>query len=1147
MVLSLFASVLGTSWAWANDVITLGIFACLPKAVMAARYDPLGQYLSEQLDQPVRLLYLDQAEMEEALAHNRLDLVFTNPSHYLLLRSRNSLTGALATAISIKNGQATQSFGGVIIAPAARHDLSSLRDLKGKVIAIAGPNSLGGYQAQAYELLLAGVRLPEMAKLLRLGGQDAVVKAVLAGRADAGFIRTGVLESLVEEGRLDPKRLKVLNRQELRGFPYVVSTRLYPEWPFIALPHVEPQLVRRLMVALFSLDAEHPAARAAKLAGFAPPADYQAVEALARALRVPPFDALPEFSWYALWKRFAPWLIGLGVLLFALAASVLTLLRLNHRLKQSRAELSEAEARYRQVVEHSPSIIFSLTADGRLQFVSPSWTALLGQPVAEVLGHDFHQFVVPEDHRRYTQALAESLASRRPQGPNEYRVLHRDGGLRWLSVNLVPHFDASGRLLAVFGNAIDITARKETEAWLKIAASVFTNAGEGIFITDTTGSIIDVNNAFCRITGYAREEVLGRNPRLLKSGRQGPEFYAAMWQALTQQGHWSGEVWNRRKNGEVYAEMLDISAVRDEAGHITHFVAIFSDITLLKEHEQRLEHSAYYDALTGLPNRMLLADRLRQSMAQVLRRGTRLAVVYIDLDGFKAINDQHGHEAGDEMLITVSGRMRNTLREIDTLARMGGDEFVAVILDVEGDCSLLLTRLLEAAARPVHIQGKSMQVSASIGVTFYPQAEAIDAEQLLRQADQAMYQAKLAGKNRYHLFNLEEDKTLRGRYESLERLRLALQAGEFVLYYQPKVNMRQGKVVGAEALIRWLHPERGLLPPAEFLPWVDGHALCVDIGEWVIDTALTQLESWQAQGIDIPLSVNIGAYHIQQEGFVSRLRALLAAHASVDPAKLVLEVLETSALNNLDMVSRILLECEEIGVHFALDDFGTGYSSLAYLKRLPVSYLKIDKSFVHDMLDDIADLAIVDGVISLAAIFGRRVVAEGVETTAHGEVLLMLGCEEAQGFGIAPPMPAAEFLAWTANWQPEMSWLDCPTIGRDRVPALLAVIEHRAWVRRVEHCLRGSCEEPPPMDIHRCRFGQWLDGEVQAGRAAGPRYVALDKVHTGIHKLATELLAAADKEAVLNRLPELHDLSEQLMTQVRQLLLEEVTRQRPRR
>ncbi len=448
------------------------------------------------------------------------------------------------------------------------------------------------------------------------------------------------------------------------------------------------------------------------------------------------------------------------------------------------------------------------------------------------------------------------------------------------------------------------------------------------------------------------------------------------------------------------------------------------DVTAVKEHQRKIEHMAHFDALTSLPNRALLADRLRQGMAQAQRRGELLAVAYLDLDGFKTINDKHGHEAGDQLLIGVASGMKQTLREGDTLARIGGDEFVAILADFldTADCVPMLNRLLAAAAQPVQVGDLSLQVSASLGVTFYPQPDDVDADQMLRQADQAMYQAKLAGKNRYHAFDAEQDRSVRGHHESLERIRQALSDNEFVLFYQPKVNMRTGEVIGAEALIRWQHPVRELLLPAFFLPVIEDHQLSVEIGAWVIDTALTQMEIWQTNGLDIPVSVNVSARQLQQSNFVDQLQVVLLAHPTIQSGRLELELLETSALEDVAGVSELINACRKLGVRFALDDFGTGYSSLTYLKRLPVALLKIDQSFVRNMLDDPDDLAILEGVIGLANAFKREVIAEGVETIAHGTLLLEMGCDFAQGYGIARPMPAHAFPSWAAEWQPDAAW-----------------------------------------------------------------------------------------------------------------------------
>ena len=578
----------------------------------------------------------------------------------------------------------------------------------------------------------------------------------------------------------------------------------------------------------------------------------------------------------------------------------------------------------------------------------------------------------------------------------------------------------------------ELSELKKIEAKLQLSASVFTHAREGIMITTTAGEIIQVNESFSEISSYSAEEVLGKNPRMFNSGRQSHEFYQTLWHDLTQKGHWYGEIWNRRKNGEVYAVMENISAVYDELGNLTQYVALMSDITKNKEHEFELEHSAHFDPLTNLPNRVLLADRLEQAIAQARRRNETLAVAFIDLDGFKAINDEHGHLAGDQFLVAVAHNLTQVLREVDTLARLGGDEFIALLVGFnESDTSVsLFTRLLAAAAIPVSFDNNLLQVSASMGVTFYPQAEEVDADLLIRQADQAMYQAKLSGKNRFHLFDIALDKLTRSQNETLESVRIALAAGEFELYYQPKVNLRLGKVVGAEALIRWRHPTKGILAPAEFLPLVENHALSVDIGEWVIDTAMTQIESWHKIGLSLPISVNISAKQLQQDGFIECLRQLLKAHPTVKRGDLEMEILETSAMRDLAKASQLIADSREMGILFSLDDFGTGYSSLTYLKRLPINQLKIDQSFVRDMLNDVDDLAIVEGVLALAAAFSLEVIAEGMETNNHGEMLLQLGCDLAQGYGIARPMPATALENWITTWHPDPNWVNRPSFVR---------------------------------------------------------------------------------------------------------------------
>jgi diguanylate cyclase (GGDEF)-like protein/PAS domain S-box-containing protein len=699
--------------------------------------------------------------------------------------------------------------------------------------------------------------------------------------------------------------------------------------------------------------------------------------------------------------------------------------------KQARLAHEEVFNRFKKIASRVPGVLyqFRLRPDGKAAFpyVSEAISALYRGRLkpADVQDDASPVFAMihPDDLPAVTASIQQSAQQLTPW-EHEYRIRLDADTESWMHASAMPEREPDGSVLW-HGFISDVTQRKLAEGKLTLAASVFGTAREGIMITDTKGAIIDVNQAFSLITGYAHDEVIGQNPRILRSGRQDKAFYEAMWRDLQDKGHWYGDVWNCRKNGDLYAEMLTISTVLDDHGRPQHYVAIFSDITEAKQHAQQLHHVAHFDALTNLPNRVLLADRLTQSMLQCQRRGLKLAVLFLDLDGFKAINDSFGHDAGDHLLAVLANRMKLTLREGDTLARLGGDEFVAVLVDMANNAELLptLSRLLAAIAEPIVFNDARLQVTASLGVTFYPQESDIDADQLQRQADQAMYQAKLLGKNRFHIFDAAHDRSVRGHNESLEEIRAALGSGQLTLYYQPKVNMRSGRLVGVEALIRWQHPTRGLLGPGLFLPVIENHALAVEVGEWVIHTALDQVQAWHGQGLDLPVSVNVGARQLQQRDFLARLQTILAQHPAVLTGRLELEVLETTALEDISGVTHVIEQCRLMGVLFALDDFGTGYSSLNYLKRLPVARIKIDQSFVRDMLDDADDLAILQGVIGLAHAFKREVIAEGVETLAHGNALLHLGCELAQGYGIAKPMPGAELLLWSQRWQADATWM----------------------------------------------------------------------------------------------------------------------------
>jgi diguanylate cyclase (GGDEF)-like protein/PAS domain S-box-containing protein len=1129
------------------ETVKIGVLATASKAKTVARWQPLAVLLKNAApNRNFMIKAMTAPEMEMAVASRDLDFVLTDPGHYVLLAKRNGLSVPLATLAVDQNGQRTSVFGGVIFSRADQASINTLSDVKGKTIAFVDTGSFDGYQIQALELARVGVRLPQDATLTTTGmPHDSIVESVLAGRADVGFLRSGVLENLARKGLLDVKQIKVLNRQLVPGFPLETSTPLYAEWPFGALPHVDEKLSRHVAATLFQLQENTAATRSMGIRGFSVPADYTTVADLLRELRLPPFDEAPQASMQNDWMRNGLQIIGgflaIGLIL-ALGAGLLitkrkletakrTVLRQEHPLVESDTKLLER-------LDAIPDLLFELGPDGRFHaFYSPYADPLffhsgdlIGQRVADLMSPDAAAAVMAalRDANERGESHGRQLELALPSGDTRFElsVVRKDRPL-----NEEPRFMILLR---------DVTERNKTEDKIRLAAVVFGHAREGIMITAADGTIIDVNDTFSLITGYSRNEVLGRNPRLLGSGRHDRLFFSAMWRALLEKGHWYGELWNRHKNGTEYAEKLTISAVIDAQGKTKQYVALFSDITLSTQHERELEHVAHYDALTTLPNRVVLADRLHHGMTEALRRGKGLAVCYLDLDSFKVVNEAYGHDAGDHLLMAVASRMKKELRDGDTLARIGGDEFVAVLLDRAdfGSCSPMLTTLLSVTAQPVRVKNCVFQVSASLGVTFFPQAEEVDAEQLLRQAHQAMYQAKLAGKNRYSVFDAEHDRSVRGNFANLERVRQALFGHEFVLYFQPRVNLRTGLVVGAEALIRWLHPQQGLLAPSDFLPLIEDHALVIELGEWVISSALKQLEIWQGAGLNVTVSVNIGARQLIQPDFIERLQAILAEFPRVTPGKLMMEVLETSVLEDLAHVSRIIDVCRGIGVNFALDDFGTGYSSLTYLKRLPVTELKIDQSFVRGMLDDPDDLSILEGIIGLARAFHREVIAEGVESTEHGELLLQLGCDLAQGNGIARPMPAADFPAWAATWRADSAWSNRKPVSRDDLPLLFASTEHRAWMVALDRYLKGESNAPPTLDCHQCRLGQWLYAEGATRHGTRAVFQSIERLHRQLHVSATELCALHSKgiHLKLAETDERHHLLDALINEIKAML-----------
>ena len=679
--------------------------------------------------------------------------------------------------------------------------------------------------------------------------------------------------------------------------------------------------------------------------------------------------------------------------------------------------LKENKKNLRMLLEMSPIAVRVASAQGsKVIFANKAYARLIQADVSVVLGKDPKNYYA--DQSQYDEILEQ--IKKKEKIYNKLVKLNINGSTLWtLSSYMSIEFEGEDCVLGWFYN---VTEQKEIEAALvhqkDELETIFNTSRDGIAILDLESNFLEFNDSYLNMTGFTREELLGTSCVALTAPEDMESAKEVLKTVLENGFIESYEKTCLVKDNKRLIINMSASLMPDKQ----RFLISVKDITDMKKYEKQLEYVAHYDPLTGLPNRVLKSDRLHQAILQVNRKGGYLAVVYLDLDGFKEVNDKYGHGVGDQLLVGVSLRMKNALREGDTLARLGGDEFVAIIADM-ADTTIaipVMQRLLDAASQPIIIDEKIINVTASIGVSFYPQEnENVDGDQLIRQADQAMYLAKQSGKNKYHIFDSEHDKDIRIQHENLERIHQALKENEFELYYQPKVNMKTGEIVGAEALIRWNHPENGLVPPLDFLPLIEEHKLSVDIGEWVINTALKQINEWKKIGFALHVSVNIGALQLLQGDFLERLKLILSAYP-VDIASLLeIEILETSALENVAGAAHIVNECRAMGIHFSLDDFGTGYSSLSYLKRIPVATLKIDQSFVRDMLDDADDLAILEGIIGLAGAFKRGVIAEGVETVEQGKYLLKLGCDLAQGYAIARPMPVSQFMRWREKWLSE--------------------------------------------------------------------------------------------------------------------------------
>ncbi len=680
----------------------------------------------------------------------------------------------------------------------------------------------------------------------------------------------------------------------------------------------------------------------------------------------------------------------------------------NTDLVVAQEKIRESQEQLLAIMNHSVSLVSLKDTSGRYEFVNQRFEEIFGVKANAVVGKT--------DQQIFGAEIAQLLRGRdldtmlKLSAVDSVDELPISSGHLWLESVRFPIFDRNGVVRSVCTQANDVTRRRHADEQLRLAAKVFDRAGEAIVITNAKGTIITVNDAFTSVTGYRLEEVIGKNPNILQSGQHSKEFYAAMWRSLLEQGSWQGEIFNRRKNGDIYPEWLTINSVKNENDEVVNFVSIFSDITAIKSSQRRIEFLATHDELTGLPNRSLLVDRLKHAVSQAKRQKQKLAILFIDLDNFKNINDSLGHDVGDTLLKQATERLQRCVRDSDTLARLGGDEFVAVLVDVElPEVNTVAGRIVDFMGASFHINDQNLFVSASIGISIYPE-DGEDSNSLLKSADTAMYRAKERGRNQYQFF-ADEMKVIALQRMTLETgLRVALDAGHLRMVYQPKVDIRSGAIVGAEALLRWRDPALGEVSPGQFIPVAENAGLMGLIGSRVFEMVTTQIATWRKTGLDIPqIAINVSAHQLRDSEFVEKVDDWITT-ADIPASCITVELTESALMERLDVVREMLVHLERMGITLSIDDFGTGYSSLAYLRKLPIHELKVDRSFVDGIADEPDDRSIAKTIITMAHALGLRVVAEGVETKAQLNILRMEGCDIAQGYLFHRPLAPEDFV-----------------------------------------------------------------------------------------------------------------------------------------
>ena len=1017
-----------------SEEVAIGVLAKRGPEQAVTRWSPTADYLTRTIPGhrfTIRPLGFDA--IVDAVRNEEIDFLLANSSIYVTMEARFGVS-RVAT-LRNTTGTCGNCFGGVIFTRADRQGIQTLEDLDGRSFMAVDPTSLGGFQVAWRELRDHGIDPYSDFASLRFGGtHDAVVDAVLTGEVAAGAVRTDTLERMAREDRLELNAVKVLHAREVPGFPFLLSTQVYPEWPLARLEGTDRELSRQVAVALLEMDPLGQASQAGRYAGWDVPENYQPVHELQRELHIGAYEHMAHFNLLDVFRRYWPVIGLLGVVLIMLAGGNLVFSRLTRRLRWSESQLREARDTLELRVDERTQELKSQKRELRRnqeRLMEAQRIARLGNWEWNLTTNDFWSSeeltrllgLGPEQtldcaallawsHPDDRAALRQAFARARDEGQGfelEHRITAADGRQCVVHQRAEVVVDENRRPLRVQGTLQDITDQHRTSERLRQAAKVFDSSREGILITDPDGRILAANQALTEITGYTEDEILGKNPRIFQSGRHGEAFYEKLWQSVTETGAWRGEIWNRRKNGDIFPEWQTISAVYDQRGRVTHYVAVFSDLSSIKEARKRLEKLSYFDSLTGLPNRSLLEDRLSHAIERAEAEDKRVGVVFLDIDRFKNVNDSLGHGVGDDILRELGRRLDEALGDGDTIGRIGGDEFV-VLLEQVGDAEEVEQRVsgvLRAFQEPFPVEGDAIQLETSLGIAMYPE-DGQQVSTLLRNADTAMYRAKERGRNRSQFYTPDLTDAARDRLRLEMALRRAVEERAFEVHYQPQVDLRSGRMVGVEALVRWNSPEFGPVSPGRFIPLAEDAGVIEGLSQHVMESACRDFQQWRASGLELGrLAVNISAIEIHKGNLVDRVREVLGKTGLL-AACLEIEVTESVFMDHTDEVLAVFQELRSLGVHISIDDFGTGYSSLAYLQQLPLDQLKIDKSFVQAIDADDSGAAIPRAVIAMGHSLELNVLAEGVETDFQRQWLRDHGCDEGQGFFYSRPVPADE-------------------------------------------------------------------------------------------------------------------------------------------